>query len=202
MDGKGLMSENFFPLTWEHYGILVEDLWQDLNTKLQSKNIKIDAVIAILREGVFTAMPMAYKLNTYKILTIQYKYILHDGSNELKKISGLSEANFDLPNSPVFLLCDTFPCGGKTKFLATEEIKEKYPNCKFIFVSLIQDSSVENHPDFLTSAYAFDVNEKWETTHPLFKKLGIEKNALNVVLPWENEGEEQASVHQTEWKYN
>ncbi|HLB51589.1 hypothetical protein A3F07_01665 [candidate division WWE3 bacterium RIFCSPHIGHO2_12_FULL_38_15] len=195
-------DENFYPLTWEHYGVLIEDLWKDLNSKLKSQNIKIDAVIAILREGVFTALPMAYKLNTYKILTIQYKYILNNGSNELKKISGISQANFELPPSPIFLLCDTFPCGGKTKFLATEEIKKVYPTCKFVFVSLIQDHSVENHPDFISSAYAFDINDKWETTHPLFKKLGIDKNALNVYLPWENKEEEEASVNQLEWKYN
>ena len=46
------------------------------------------------------------------------------------------------------------------------------------------------------------MNDAWETTHPLFKKLGIEKNVLNVYLPWENKGEEEASVNKTEWKYN
>lgn len=122
---------------------MIEDLWHDLNKKLVKGGVKINAVIAILREGVFTAFPLAYKLNTYKILTIQYKYMLYDGSNELKMISGLSKANFKLPEYPVFLLCDTFPCGGKTKFLAAEEIKTKYPKCKFVFASLIQDHSVE-----------------------------------------------------------
>lgn len=195
-------KENFYPLTWEHYGILIEDLWKDLSLKLSQQLIKIDAVIAILREGAFTAIPMAYKLNTFKILTIQYKYMLSNGSNELKKISGLSRANFDLPPDPIFLLCDTFPCGGKTKFLAAEEIKTIYPTCKLVFVSLIQDHSVENQIDFITSAYAFDINEKWETTHPLFKKIGIDKNALNVYLPWENKEEEEASVKKLTWKYN
>lgn len=195
-------KEGFFPLTWEHYGLLIEDLWKDLSTKLIKKNIKIDAVIAILREGVFTALPMAYRLNTYKILTIQYKYMLYNGSNELKKIADLTPANFELPASPVFLLCDTFPCGGQTKFLAAKEIKKTYPTCKFVFVSLIQDHSVENDPDFIDAAYAFDINDKWETTHQLFKKLGIAKNALNVYLPWENREEEEASVEQKEWHYN
>ncbi|MEK7595351.1 MAG: hypothetical protein AAB443_02025 [Patescibacteria group bacterium] len=195
-------NESFFPLTWEHYGILIEDLWKDLSAKLTKDALKIDAVIAILREGAFTAIPLAYKLNTYKILTIQYKYMLYNGSNELKKLADLSTASFDFPESPIFLLCDTFPCGGKTKFLAANEIKLKYPGSKFVFASLIQDHSVENHDDFLSSAFAFDVNSNWETTHPLFKKLGIANNALNVYLPWENKGEEEASVKQIEWKYN
>ena len=194
-------NRGFFPLSWEHYGILVDDLWKDLRAKLKQNDTKIDAVVAILREGVFTAFPLAYKLNTYKVLTIQYKSMLYEGGNELKKISGLSQVNFDLPKEPVFLLCDAFPCGGKTKFLAAKEIKKNYPGAKFVFASLVQDRSVDDHKDFLFSAYAFDINEKWETAHSLFKKLGIDKNALDVCLPWENEKEEQAAVSQKKWDY-
>ena len=194
-------NTGFFPLTWEHYGILIEDLWKDLSKKLTEKNIKIDAVITILREGAFTALPMAYKLNTYKILTIQYKYMLFNGSNELRKISDLTPANFELPESPTFLLCDTFPCGGKTKFLAMEEIKKVYPSCKFVFASLIQDLTVEKNADVIFAAYGFDIDENWHTTHPLFKRLGIADKALDVCLPWENREEEEASVNMTAWEY-
>jgi hypoxanthine phosphoribosyltransferase len=194
-------NDEFFPLTWEHYGIIIEDLWKDLSSKLTDKNIKIDAIVTILREGAFTALPLAYKLNTYKVLTIQYKYMLNDGSNELRKISDLSKANFELPEHPIFLLCDTFPCGGKTKFLAMEEIKKVYPTCKFVFASLIQDLTVEKNPDVICAAFGFDIDENWHTTHPLFKKLGIEKSALNVVLPWENKEEEEASVNMKAWEY-
>ena len=197
-----MVNDNLYPLTWEHYGVLLEDLWRDLKTKLTEQEIMIDAVVAILREGVFTTMPLAYKFNTYKILTIQYKYMLYNGGNELKKIADLSKASFDLPEEPVFLLCDTFPCGGKTKFLVVEDVRKVYPKSKFVFASLIQDHSVESHEAFITSAYAFDINDKWETTHPLFKKLGIAENALNVFLPWENAGEESPSVNNKEWRYN
>ncbi|MCA9377048.1 phosphoribosyltransferase [Candidatus Dojkabacteria bacterium] len=195
-------SKNLFALTWEHYGKLINDLWVNLQKELNSKNIKIDAIVAILREGGFTALPLAYKLNTYKILTIQYKYRLFDGGSELQYVAGLQDTTYLLPESPVFLLCDTFPCGGKTKFLAIEKIKEKYPNAKFVFVSLIQDKTVESHKDILGSAYAFDVNDKWETSHPLFKELGIANDALNVCLPWENAGEEIASVEGKKWEYS
>ncbi|MBN1618124.1 hypothetical protein JW887_02160 [Candidatus Dojkabacteria bacterium] len=197
-----MSDENFFQLSWNDYGLLIEDLWKDLEAKIKKHNVKIDAIIGILREGMFTAMPLAYKLNTYKVLTIQFKYMLYNGSNELKYISGLQDVEYDLPQNPTFLLCDTFPCGGKTKFLALEKIREKYSSEKFIFASLVQDLSVKNHKDFLFDAFAFDINEKWETSHPLFKKYGIDKNALNVLLPWENSGEEVASVVKKEWKYN
>ena len=49
-----MTNNKLFPLTWEHYGLLVDDLWRDLKTKLEKDDIKIDAVVAILREGMFT----------------------------------------------------------------------------------------------------------------------------------------------------
>lgn len=196
-----MANDKFYSLTWEHYGELIEDLWKDLKGKLAKNKVEIDAIVAILREGAFTAMPLSYKLNTYKVLTIQYKYMLYDGSNELKKIADLSSSNIKLPKKPTFLLCDTFPCGGKTKFLAVKDIRKKYPGCKFVFASLVQDHSVKNHKDFLFSAYAFDVDDNWKTNHPLFKKLGIAENALNVTLPWENEKEEMAAVNEKRWDY-
>jgi len=194
-------NNNYFPLTWEHYGLLIDDLWSNLQKELLKEAIKIDAVCIILREGGFVGLPLAYKLNTYKVLTIQFKYILKKGSNELVYVSSLPETQYALPKNPIILLCDTFPGGGNTKFLAVERIKLKFPGARFVFASLVQDKTVEGHPDFITSAYAFDVNEKWQTTHPLFKALGI-TNALNVLLPWENPDEEYASVEQKAWKYN
>ncbi len=128
--------------------------------------------------------------------------MLYDGSNELKFVSGLQDVEYEIPENPTFLLCDTFPCGGKTKFLAVDKIRETYSSAKFAFASLVQDHSVEDNKDFLFSAYGFDVNKKWETTHSLFKKLGIEKNALNVYLPWENMDEEIAAVKEKKWEYN
>jgi hypothetical protein len=189
-------------LSWDQYGTLLDDLWKNLKQKLDEGNINITAIIAILREGSFTAMPLAYKLNTYKVMTIQYKYLLHEGSNELVKVSDLSVPDYEIPENPTFLLCDTFPCGGQTKFLAAADIKKRYPNAKFVFASLIQDLTVDNHPDFLCSAYAFDIDEDWHTTHPLFKSLGIDQNALDVVLPWENAEEEEAAVNSNKWEYN
>jgi len=197
------MSENKiqYRLSWDEYGSLVEDLWKDLDTKLKEHNVKIDAIIAILREGVFTATPLAYKLNTYKVIPIQFKYMLYDGRNELKQISKIPELNYTLPESPIFLLCDTFPSGWKTKSLAIEEFKKIYPNAKFVFASLLQDASANENKDILFSAYAADVNANWETKHPVYVKAGV-TNVLYTALPWENIEEELAGPNMTKWEYN
>lgn len=61
---------------------------------------------------------------------------------------------------------------------------------------------MDSHPDFITSVYAFDINDNWETTHPLFVRLSIAKSALTVYLTWEIKQEEKAVVNQVEWNYN
>lgn len=135
------MASEYAKITWEQYGELIETLWQDLKLKLDQHKVHIDAIIPILREGAFTGIPLAYKLNTYKVLPIQYKYLLHDGSNELVKIADLPEVQYEIPSKPVFLLCDTYPCGGKTKELAVADVKCKFKDARFVFASLLQDDT-------------------------------------------------------------
>lgn len=188
-------------LTWAEYGKLIDDLWSDLQKKLEDNKVKIDAVIIILREGAFTGIPLAYRLNTYKVIPIQYKYMLYEGGNELLQIAKIPELNYKLPEHPVFLLCDTFPSGGKTKSLAIEEFKKLYPEAKFVFASIIQDSSVNQNQDILFSAWAVDVDPGWRTKHPIYANAGV-TNVLYTLLPWENTEEELAGPNQTRWDYN
>ena len=187
-------------LSWVEYGQLIDDLWRNLERALHENDIRIDAIVIVLREGVFTGIPLAYRLNIYKILPIQYKYMLYDGGNELKQISFLPKVNFQLPRNPTLLLCDTFPAGGKTKYLAIDECKKAYPKAKFIFASIIQDISTTSHPDILFSVHSVDVNDKWETTHPVYTNTGV-SNVLYTALPWENVEEELAGANATKWDY-
>ncbi len=187
-------------LSWAEYGQLIDDLWRNLERALHEHNVHIDAIVIILREGVFTGIPLAYRLNIYKILPIQYKYMLYDGGNELKQVSFLPKVNFQLSPSPTLLLCDTFPAGGKTKYLVIDECKKVYPKAKFIFTSIIQDISTTSHSDILFSVHAVDVNDKWETTHPVYTTAGV-TNVLYTALPWENVEEELAGANATKWDY-
>lgn len=190
-----------YVLSWGEYGQLIDDLWKNLESALHKNKTTIDAIIVIVREGVFTGVPLSYRLNTYKVIPIQYKYMLYQGGNELKQITEIPKLKYELPKNPLFLLCDTFPAGGKTKDLAIEEFKKLYPSAKFVFASIIQDAVTQKHPDILFSVYAADVNDKWETTHPVYVKAGV-TNVLYTALPWENVEEELAGANATEWKYS
>ncbi len=195
------MGEIQYKLSWNDYGQIVEDLWKDLQAKLTQNNVKIDAIVIILREGGFTGLPLAYKLNTYKVMTLQFKYMLYNGSNELKYIAGMPEVTYELPKNPVFLLCDSFPAGGETKKLAVAKIKEKYPTAKFVFASLVEDKTSNQVSEIIFSAFGVDADEEAKTNYPLLKNAGV-TNIYYILLPWENEKEELAGPDHKEWKYN
>ncbi|GEM_PF-6547906 len=188
-----------YTLSWNEYGQLVEEVWQKLRAELTARSIKIDAVIMVIREGCFTALPLAYKLNSYKVIPIQYKYFLNDGSNELKQIAKIPELTYSLPEAPIFLLCDTWPCGGKTKDLVIAEFKQKWPKAKFVFASIFEDDSVK-HEDILCAVSAVDVGYGFTTTHPIFTKAGL-ATVFEALLPWQNAGEEIAGPNMTNWDY-
>lgn len=187
-------------LSWSEYGELIDDLWKNLDKGLKEHKITIDAIIIVMREGVFTGVPLSYRLNTYKVIPIQYKYMLYNGGNELKQITEIPKLKYELPSNTVFLLTDTFPAGGKTMDLTIGEFKKLYPTAKFVFASIIEDKTKATHPDILFSVHAVDVNKQWETAHPVYAKAGV-KNILYTALPWENIEEELAGANATEWSY-
>ena len=80
-------NEIQYKLNWNDYGQLIEDLWVNLQAKLKLHAVSIDAIVIVLREGGFTGLPLAYKLNTYKVMTIQFKYMLIPWENEVEELA-------------------------------------------------------------------------------------------------------------------
>ncbi len=188
-------------ITWQQYGILIDRLYENVKAYLDTNNLHVDLIVPILREGGFTALPLSYKLNTYKLQPIQFKYQLNDGGAELKQLSKMPEVLFDVPQNPVILLCDTFPAGGNTKVLATEAIKEKYPNSTIIFISLFEDPASKNVEGIKTFIFALTTDSNNFESSKIMKEMGI-TNIMNVLLPWENEKEELAGINKKAYSYN
>lgn len=187
-------------LSWNDFGELVDLLYSSLSDYLDKQNKSVDLIVPILREGGFPALTLAYKLNTYKILPIQFKYLLYDGSHELKKITEFPSTIVEIPANPTILLCDTFPAGGKTKSLAYEEIVKKFPNSKVIFASVFQDELTDME-QFEANVYAISCKSDGSTNSPYMIKRGV-KNVYDILLPWENEKEEEAGPKKLAYEYS
>lgn len=64
-----------------------------------------DEIISLLKKFKYRSIHAPVRDSNFNPI----KYPSDEGGNELKKIAGLSTADFDIPDEPVFLLCDTFP---------------------------------------------------------------------------------------------
>lgn len=101
-------------MSWEDYGKILENLGQKVEKYVKENNIKIDAVVPILRGGMFPGGYLTYKLGLLRVLTVQYKYFFVDGKIELRKILGLPKDGLSLPAKPTFLLVEGNHCYGVT----------------------------------------------------------------------------------------
>ncbi|MFS8159402.1 MAG: hypothetical protein ACMG6E_04155 [Candidatus Roizmanbacteria bacterium] len=187
-------------ISWNEFGELVDMLYVNLSDYLKKTHQSVDLIVPILREGGFPALALAYKLNTYKILPIQFKYMLYAGRHELRQITEFPETSIELPNEPTIVLCDTFPAGGKTKDLAYENIQKKFPGSKVIFASIFQDEST-NLKTFECNVYAVSTKSDGSTDNPFMTERGID-NVFDILLPWENEKEEEAGPKKLAYEYN
>lgn len=193
-------KEDFVKMSWKDYGKILENLWEKVEKYVKENNIKIDAVMPILRGGMFPGGYLAYKLGLLRILPVQYKYFFVDGKIELRKILGLpSKDGLHLPANPVFLLVEGNHCYGVTGANAAKDLKADFPGCKIIYAADTMDYSYQKNEFADHIFYGKLTNETRDLTAEECKKLGVD-NITNV-FPWEDIEEEWTTVEGKQFEY-
>ncbi|MCW8966123.1 MAG: phosphoribosyltransferase [Candidatus Pacearchaeota archaeon] len=121
-------------LGWDEYfekelSVLAEKIMNYIN----KNNIKIDAVVPLLRGGNISATYLAYKLNILRITPVQYKYFFKEKVANLVQIQKVDESLFDKNAELTFLLVEGNHCYGTAAMNAAKGLKEQFPNCKIIY---------------------------------------------------------------------
>lgn len=190
-------KEDFKRVSWEEYGKTLDELFEKVNKYVREKNIKIEAVVPILRGGAFPGTYLAFRLNLLRILPVQYKYFFKNKKIELKCILTLPKA--DLPKNPVFLLVEQNHCFGLTASTVAKDLREQFPNCRIIYAADHIDYSYQKVDEAEVIFYGKLTNE----TRVLSEKECQEKNTfpLSYLFPWENIEEEWTTVQGKQFKY-
>ncbi len=191
-------KEDFKRVSWNEYNQTLETLLEKVRKYLQENNIKIDAVVPILRGGAFPGTYLTFRLGLLRILSVQYKYFFIKGKIELKKILGVPK-DTKLPESPVFLLVENNHCFGLTASTAAKDLKEQFPNCKIIYAVDHVDYSHQKIDNTEVTLYGKLTNE----TRKLSKATAEEKGLSNTMylFPWENLEEEWTTVQGKQFEY-
>ena len=192
-------KSDFKRISWSEYGKTLEKIYKKLNRYIEKNNIKIDAVVPILRGGAFPGTYLAYKLHLLQILPIQYHYLFINKRIELRKILDFPKKELKLPKNPTFLLVENNHCFGVTVSNAAKDLKRAFPKCRIIYVADHIDYSYQKIDNTETIIYGVLTNETRALTKKECEKIGI-KN-ISYLFPWEIIDEEWTTVQAKQFKY-
>ena len=192
---------DFKSMSWNEFGRRVDFMYEKISAYLGEQDLQIDALVPILREGGFLALPLAYKFNTWKIIPIQFKYRLgeretNEGMVPEQKFK-LPELLYSLPEKPTLLITDVLPSTVTTGKLVAQVLRKKYPQATIIYASMFGRPDVRKPEeiDHLITGYYYEDSPSLSVT---------EKELIDPVLwlmPWENLEEEYASICCERYKY-
>jgi len=194
------VQNNLVRTSWQEYGEILEKILKDVKDYISKNELKIDAVIPILRGGATLGTFLAYRLHVLRVLPVQYKYFfVSKNKAELHRILFTLEKQM-FNDKPTFLLVEGDQCFGSTVINAAKDLKELFPKCKIIHVADCLDysyrGSVKEYVDVII--HGKYTNHCEELSDAECKKLGIGEATI---APWENHEEETPTLQGEQFEY-
>lgn len=193
-------KEDIYKLGWDEYLEKELDvLLGKVQKYIQENNVKIDAVVPLLRGGNIPGTYLAYRLTVLRIAPVQYKYFFKGDVANLVQIQKLNEELFNKDDELTFLLVEGNHSYGTSATYAAKGLKEQFPNCKIIYAASNMDYNYQNVVDEYAEAsfYGSLNNSCEELSRKKCIELGIDPDKVNI-FPWEDGDEEW--VTWGEWK--
>ena len=192
-------KKDFKQITWQEYGVLLDQLHKKVSTHVKKHRIIIDAVVPVLRGGMVPALFLGHKLHILKCMPVQYKYFFKGKKIQLKKLFDFPRLAFPLPKKPTFLLVEGNHCFGLTAKTAVKDLKKAFPGCTILYVADFVDYSHQNEVPAEKVFYGKLTNETRGLSEKKAHVLGI-GNELNL-YPWEDLEEEWVTVQGKQFPY-
>jgi len=188
-------------ISWEEYGKICEKIYKEVSNYIKKNDIKVDAIVPIMRGAMTLSSFLSYKLKVLRILPVQYKYFFV-GKNkaELRQILFcVKEGNLDT-KEPTFLIVEGDQCFGNTVITTIKDIKKEFPNCKIIHIADCVDYKYRDAvKDADVSFFGKYTNHCEELSEEECKKAGVEYNST--IAPWENVEEESLTIKGEQFVY-
>lgn len=197
-------KEDTIKISWKEFDNFALKIKSEVQAYLDKKKIKLDLVVPIFRGGGILGLKLAFMFNVLRIFPYQYKYFSGKEDFELKKIYDSnfnSLINFN-KKDPIILVVEGSHSEGIIAKKVIEEIKEKLPLSKIIYVALAKDYFYKDsvkEVEFTTCGFFTNENKKISKEECERNKIKFDKA---FIFPWENLEEELASLNNTTFKYN
>jgi len=198
-----VQKQQIIKMTWDEYFKKELNILGDKVEKyLKKNNVKIDAVVPLLRGGNIPGTYLAYRLNILKIVPVQYKYFFEDGLAELRQMQKVNEELFEKDAKTTFLLVEGNHCFGISASYAAKGLKKQFPNCQIIYATSNMDYHYQDVvKDAEVSFCGRLQNDCEESNEQECKKLGLPYKEYNI-FPWENVDEELTTMKMEQYQFS
>jgi hypothetical protein len=198
---KKYKKENYYVQTWDEYKNELDKLAAKIVNYVKKNNLKIDAIIPVLRGGNIPATFLAYTLDILSILPVQYKYFFIPGKCQLRRLLEIDQTAI-IRDNPVFLLIEGNHCYGNQAKYAANDLKKIFPKSRIIYGASNMDYKYQDVvTDAEVSFYGNLTNCCKELTDEECDKLGIQYKK-ELLFPWEKIDEEWEIIEFKQHHYN
>ncbi len=184
-------KSDFRHVSWADYTRTVNNIAAAIDHYLNEHDIKLDAIIPILRASGIATQIIGYRLRQLTILPVQYKYLHRRGKIRLTKLNDTS-LSLIKKSAPVLLVIENNHCFGTTSCAVMKDLRKRFPKARILYAAMYADYSCRKTPDAETAFYGHLTNETRTLTLAAAKKLGLDNSVS--LFPWENEAEEWAAI--------
>lgn len=192
-------KEHFKETSWKQAVEIMDSLVESVKKYLKDNNLKLDAVMPMMRGGGIPGTYMAYQLEVMRVLPVQYHYFFHKENIELRQLYGPENYKKILRDSPTILLVEDNHCFGRTASQAADDIRENFKKAKIIYVAFQMDYSFQDAVDAEAQFYGRLTNECRVLSFKKAKELGV--RPYSYLLPWEHLSEEWTTIEGKQVEY-
>lgn len=185
-------KEHFKKTAWDEAVGVMDDLVAQVRTYLEENELKLSAVMPLMRGGSIPGTYMAYQLEVMRVLPIQYHYFFHEENIQLRQLYGPEQYADILGDSPTLLLVEDNHCFGRTAAQAADDIREAFDNPRILYVAFQMDYSFQDVVEAEVQFAGRLTNECRVLSFEKAKKLGV--RPYSYLLPWEHMDEEWTTI--------
>jgi hypothetical protein len=185
-------KEHFLNTTWDEAVEIMDGLVKDVREYLDKHELKLDAVMPLMRGGSIPGTYMAYQLEVMRVMPLQYHYFFHEKQIQLRQLYGPEQYKELLPDSSTLLLVEDNHCFGRTAAQASKDIRAVYKKPTIIYVAFQMDYGFQDAVKSEVQFFGRLTNECRTLAYDEAEKLGV--RPYSYLLPWEHMSEEWTTI--------
>ena len=195
---KKFSPDDFVRIEWADYAKTIANLGDKIEEYIQKNNLRIDAVVPVMRGAMVAGQYLAYRFGVLKVVPVQYKYFFEPTEITMRELLPFNPKG--IKKDAVILVVEQDHCFGNIGSQAVLDIKKNLPDARVLYAADYMDYSNQKNEGADEIFYGkLDNNTKTLSVEQC-KELGIFEKTY--MFPWERLDEETAVITGKQFDYS